>query len=64
MTYSSLKQSDAGFALKALKKHGDSGVRKMAKSVIADWRAAYKVVSPASVGVCRELCSEILSPHV
>ncbi|CAM9125429.1 unnamed protein product, partial [Ectocarpus sp. 6 AP-2014] len=40
VTYSSLMQSDAGKALKALNKHADSGIRKQAKAVISHWRTA------------------------
>lgn len=43
VTYSSLKQSDAGRALKALSKHADVGIRKQAKAVISQWKTGLLV---------------------
>lgn len=44
VTYTSLKQSDAGRVLKNLKSnHSDPAIRKLAKAVIAHWKKAVVV---------------------
>lgn len=52
VTYSSLKQSDAGRVLKNLRNtHADPAVRKQAKAVIAQWKKAVVVrTNPAHFG--------------
>lgn len=51
MTKEVLVETDVGVVVKGLRKHGDAGVREMAKSVVVQWKALLRPTYPLTLPV-------------